>query len=170
MAYKIPSDKELEAIKKCFWYNPETGLIYWIDVLGSLRVKIGDIAGSETQRGYYSIQVKNKKYYNHRIAWFLFYGKWPEKSIDHIDGDGTNNRIKNLREVEHKINASNRSKFSNISETGHTCIRKTPYGKFRVQIMKNGKYHRAKTFDDINNAIAWRDKAREQVIGENWKR
>ncbi|WP_425359496.1 HNH endonuclease signature motif containing protein [Borborobacter arsenicus] len=42
----------------------------------------------------------------HRIIWFLEKGCWPDV-IDHIDGDGLNNRIDNLRDVSQAENMRN---------------------------------------------------------------
>ena len=35
-----------------------------------------------------------------RVAWFFVHGSWAD-DIEHIDGDKTNNRIDNLREIKH---------------------------------------------------------------------
>ena len=52
----------------------------------------------------------------HRVAWAIYYGVWPTGMIDHINGDGLDNRICNLRDVTHKENARNsRRKATNKS-------------------------------------------------------
>jgi len=43
----------------------------------------------------------------HRAAWALFYGRWPTE-IDHLNGNKTDNRIENLREVSRGENDQNR--------------------------------------------------------------
>ncbi|WP_372584598.1 HNH endonuclease signature motif containing protein [Cronobacter sakazakii] len=47
------------------------------------------------------------KHYAHRLCWALYYGSYPVGSIDHINGDGFDNRISNLREVTHRGNTHN---------------------------------------------------------------
>ena len=53
----------------------------------------------------------------HRIVWFLSYGKWPEGLIDHMDGNGLNNRLDNLRDVTSTNNGRN-SKLISTNTTG----------------------------------------------------
>lgn len=45
---------------------------------------------------------------NHRAVFFLAHGYWPY-GVDHIDGNGLNNNLSNLRECEQKGNNGNRA-------------------------------------------------------------
>ena len=54
----------------------------------------------------------------HRVIWKLVYGVEPDE-VDHIDGDGSNNRLPNLRDVSHKINGRN-VKRRNDNTSGYT--------------------------------------------------
>jgi len=72
-------------------YNPETG-----DLRRTTRANSN---GSIDKAGYLIIKYKGSQYKSHRVCWYLFYGKEPLKTIDHINGIKTDNRISNLRDV-----------------------------------------------------------------------
>lgn len=97
------------AKSKGFTYNPETGEVKGIK--GTAITKKG--------RGYIRCQVcdngKKHNLFGHRLAWYLYYGELPKNQIDHIDGDKTNNRIENLRDVTHQVNGWNRLKAKGYS-------------------------------------------------------
>jgi len=63
----------------------------------------------ETSNGkrYLSVKIKGKHHLVHRVCWLLFYGDKPVKCIDHINGNGLDNKIKNLREVTRSENQRN---------------------------------------------------------------
>ncbi len=97
----------------------------------------GDQAGSlltkETGKLYWQIKVGRKVYKVHRVVYLLTHGTIDEGLvIDHIDGNGLNNNINNLRLVPHFVNCMNKAvsktkEFNekNISETKrsfHACF------------------------------------------------
>jgi hypothetical protein len=92
-----------------FSYNPETGVVAW-KIARNNRVKIDEEAGSLNTFGYRRVYLFGKCYYTHRLAWFLYYGDWPEELIDHINGDPSDNRISNLREASSVQNSLNRKR------------------------------------------------------------
>ena len=64
-------------------------------------------------------------------------GGWPNQTIDHIDGDPTNNKWDNLRDVSQQTNNRNlhRARAHNSTRTlGVTKFR----NKFRARITVNG--------------------------------
>ena len=108
---KINTDKEKllshQDLISVLDYNESTGIFVWKKSVGGAS-KVGKIAGScRIEDGYLKIRLLGKTFKAHRLAWFFHHGKWPENSIDHINGDAQDNRIQNLRDVTHRINALN---------------------------------------------------------------
>lgn len=64
---------------------------------------------------YIQINLKGVAYCGHRLVWLYMYGEWPEDIIDHIDGDGLNNKLENLRSADRTINGRNRRMSKNNS-------------------------------------------------------
>jgi hypothetical protein len=56
------------------------------------------------------VDKKQYKVKSHRLAWYLHYGHLPINFIDHIDGNPSNNKIDNLRDVTHQQNQWNHTK------------------------------------------------------------
>lgn len=110
------SDKEI--IRK-LRYEPDTGKLFWkfieentsIDKMYNSQYA-GKEAGSKMKgRGYIEIWILGRRLLAHRVAWFLYYGVWPEKELDHINHIVYDNRIENLREVCRTINSRNQSLY-----------------------------------------------------------
>ncbi len=86
--------------------------ITYDDITGLIRSKQNNSILGTLDNGYLRTHLYNKfQIYNHRIAWFLYYGEFPDKIIDHINQDKSDNRIKNLRLVTENSNAMNSSRF-----------------------------------------------------------
>lgn len=79
---------------------------------GTLRRKTtGKIAGSPNKDGYQVVMIDRTKFYVHRIAYLMFFGRDPGKSIiDHCDGNKQNNGRNNLRAVDNSFNLLNTEK------------------------------------------------------------
>jgi len=91
-------------------YNKKTGIFRWKRVFGH-KVKVGDRTGSITDNGRrVNIWIDDKMYRAHRLAWFYVHGEWPLMGIDHINGDGCDNRIANLRLATQSQNLGNSKK------------------------------------------------------------
>lgn len=138
-----------EQLKEAVRYAPETGEFIWL--VKSTRTRAGDIAGA-SYNGYRFIKIRQKKYAAHRLAWFYVYGGWPQQDIDHINGDRSDNRIANLRDVPRSINAQNtrRARIDNRSSglLGVTKIR----GEWAAQIFVGGKNMRLGRFSKPEEA------------------
>lgn len=89
---------------RLFRYDPETGLLY-NRVRRNSRSAAGDMVG--THGRYYRTFFDGGEYLVHRIVWLMHYGTWPKDQLDHIDRNGLNNRLDNLRECDTSENHQN---------------------------------------------------------------
>lgn len=71
----------VDMVRAALDYDSETGLFRWKKPSG--RARVGDIPRANCH-GYVAISVHGERHYAHRLAWFHYYGKWPEQIIDHI--------------------------------------------------------------------------------------
>lgn len=143
-------------------YDQETGIFTRKENSG--RAKSGDrmdrIWSSSVKR-YMRVCVFCERYLAHRLAWFYVHGYWPEE-VDHINGDGTDNRISNLREVDHNENMRNMKKHSS-NTSGVTGVH---WWKTRccwaVKIYKDNKAIHVGYFSNFEDAVKARKAAEVQ--------
>ena len=98
--------------------------------------KTGRTCDNSIQRGYRKVNIawkpKNLQARAHRVIWFMFYGEIPEGMlVDHINGDRSDNRIENLRLVNHTDNSQN------CTGKGYYQVKKT--GRWQAYIYVNYK-------------------------------
>jgi hypothetical protein len=109
----VASNKELalklEEVLEILELRIPEYVFYWRVSTGR-RVKAGGKAGTLMPDGYTRIRINGNLFRAHRLVWFVTYGKFPDNDIDHIDGDKSNNRIENLRDVSQRVNSQNRKK------------------------------------------------------------
>jgi hypothetical protein len=135
---KLVSESDLALLRDRFSYDKETGII--TRVKGNRRGPL-----STMRKGYLYVQVLKRDFYAHRVAWFLSYGYWPTKYIDHIDGDKTNNRLFNLREADPTQNQWN-AHTRRDNATGFKGVSLKQSGKWQASITIEGRYITLGTF------------------------
>lgn len=155
----------LERLQEVLRYNPKTGKLYWLVNSGN-GTKAENEAGCLSRFGYIQIKIDGKIYKAHRLAFALFYKKWPKCHIDHRDCNRSNNIITNLRESDSTGNNYNRS----ISPSNTSGVKGVGWHKrmqkWRAQIRINGKKTDLGYFDNIIDAEICVRKARELHHGE----
>lgn len=114
-----------QRLKEVLDYDPETGLFRW-KIKGSGVPEAGAVAGyvrlnKQANARYVFIKINNRAYCAHVLAWLYVYGKFPKKSIDHIDRQSTNNRIANLLEADGSIQKYNSNPYQN-NPSGHSGV------------------------------------------------
>ena len=104
-------------------------------VSGEIRGIYGKVITKKDSEGYAIVQLyhQNKCFYifGHRLGWYLYYGHLPSNSIDHIDGNSSNNEINNLRDITHQQNMWNQTKAK-----GYCWIQKRRKFKAHITIDK----------------------------------
>jgi len=94
-------------LKDYLSYNPLTGLLHWIKK-PCRKISVGQEAGClDKILGYKKVGFLGKSFRYHKVCWYLYYGKWPEYEIDHVNRDKLDNRIENLRDVPRRENGQN---------------------------------------------------------------
>lgn len=126
-----------ERLLQVISYDRDTGLFIWRQTLSS-RACAGKEAGTPDLHGYKQICIDGKIYKSHRLAVFYETKTWPKMDIDHIDGNKSNNKISNLREVTKSQNQFNRPVSKN-SKSGIKGVHMDGRGRWRAYIAANGK-------------------------------
>ena len=101
MAKELPLQRIYELLK----YDEESGNLLW--KTDRLNTKAGKVAGCLNTAGYVQVYLDNVPYYAHRIIYALSFSQKAFEFIDHVDGNRSNNRLNNLREVSSAANAQN---------------------------------------------------------------
>ena len=143
-----------DLVRHLFEYDASRGVLIRKVQCGK-RGKIGTIAGSKTQKGYFSVQIDGKPYFVHRVIFLYVRGRNPEEVIDHINGIKGDNRIENLREITQSENNHNRRQPSVSNKSGYlgVCWSKA-VKKWHAKIRLNNIVTHLGYFDDPKLAHA----------------
>jgi hypothetical protein len=142
-----------ERVREVLNYDPETGIFTWRKKTGR-KAKIGKAAGVIHSSGRVFMSVDGHKSFGHRIAWLHVTGEWPAEgmTIDHINGDPSDNRWCNLRLATRSQNQANRRPNCN-SSSGVKGVEWHPQsGKWRAKIGINRKAHHIGLFTSKEEA------------------
>lgn len=146
---KLPS---VCRIKELLEYNAETGKITWrvrrnqYALAGSEAGCISDCRG----KSYLRIRVDDVMIMAHWVAWAIYHGEWLTTGIDHIDGNGLNNIITNLRSAPQSINNKNAA-IRKDNKTGVSGVT-TRGSRFIPNIRVDGKQIWLGSFSTLREA------------------
>lgn len=142
-----------------FTYEPDTGRLLWaVKRPGGRSKAIGEEAGSVCgDKRYRSVFTLGKRHYVHRVIWEMVNGPVPQgMCIDHIDGNGLNNRIENLRVTTLSGNQRNRR----VSRNNRTGVSGVFHAKNGFAVTCGGQY--VGYFQNLDAAVAARKSAEPQ--------
>ncbi|NBW17980.1 MAG: HNH endonuclease [Caulobacteraceae bacterium] len=161
-----PTHKEIQA---ALAYDPETGEFRWradgrsAGTMVRRKVPVGRRRVSR----YLVISIGRRSWPAHRLAWFYMTERWPGPVIDHINGDGLDNRFCNLREATKAQNAHN-SKHAPLNNTHGLkgASRNKNTGRWQARIKVNGFTRCLGSFDTAEEAHEAYKAASKQYFGE----
>ncbi len=152
-------------LKELLSYDPKTGVFHRLVTRPNSRA--GDVAGTKhgSPNPYIVIMVDGRRYLAHRLAFLFVTGTWPPEEVDHRDGDGSNNRWKNLRACAKSHNLANAGRRRNNTSgfKGVSWCRAS--NKWRAQI-GFGVARYLGCFDRIEDAASAYGKAARKFHGE----
>lgn len=118
-----PTNITAEYAREAMGYDHETGILTWKHrpanhfpsngIFKSWNTKYKGLeVGKPGIDGYLRMAFQGKSYLVHRMIWFIEKGIWPEKLLDHINQNKTDNKLTNLREADKCENGQNAKKRS----------------------------------------------------------
>lgn len=165
MASKKLPDTEL--LRNLLIYDPEVGHLFW-------RARPPEHFTSTVQGSRWNGKNAGRRaftacngrclhgsifgihYKAHRVIWKMAHGEEPDV-IDHINGDPTDNRLKNLRNVSHSENMANARRPAH-NTTGHIGVYSSR-GKWQACITQDKRTRFLGRFDSIEEAMRARKEA-----------
>ena len=146
-------------LRKLLTYNPRTGVFRWRVPLPGR--KEGNVAGATRQKGRL-IRVDRRQYPAGRLAWLYMKGRWPKYEINFINGDRSDVRWANLREITRSQKRTLSAPFSKLGVKG---VWKTTLGKYAAEIRVAGEKTYLGHFDTLGEASRAYAKAARKAFG-----
>ena len=170
----IPKHPSVTYLHDCFNYDPVSGELRWKKrprhhyserwhQIRAHRKWAGRLAGGaalhvSTGKTYVQFRLGGRPMLAHRVIFAMWAGVWPD-DIDHINGNGADNRWANLRGVTRAENGKNmrRSKNNTSGVTGVYWVKK--HSAWQPSIHVDGRHECLGTYYDFFEACCARKSA-----------
>lgn len=129
------------------------------------KIKIGQPSSGFNNEGYSHTRVLGKKQKTHRLIFLMHHGYLPT-TIDHINGDRSDNHIENLRDVSRSGNAQNAKLRTDNTSGVKGVFWNKQCKKWSVSVQVNKKPKYCGLYDDLELAELVAIEARNKYHGE----
>lgn len=127
----------VDDLRRDIRYSPIVGVFEW--KTGASGRRKGFLAGGvNKETGYISVGYRGRQYKAHVLAWCYMKGEWPDKEIDHIDGDRSNNAWKNLRLADRHQNSFNKKSVCHDDPLDKGISFRKDNGKWQARVYCRG--------------------------------
>jgi hypothetical protein len=160
----------IEGLRRRINYDPASGSLTWLPLVvpavNSRAVSTWNARYAGTpalacrdKLGYRRGSIGGDMLLAHRAAWAIHHGRWPTHFLDHINGNPSDNRLVNLREVDALGNSRN-VRLRHNSTTGVVGVSiHSQTGQYWAQIGVGGEVLYLGVYDDLPSAAAARRNA-----------
>jgi hypothetical protein len=138
-------------LREVIHYDQLTGICTML-VSTAYRVPVGRVVTPPANGDYMRVQIDGVRYKVHRLAWLYCHGSWPTHTVDHINGDKTDNRLSNLRDVPHQTNVQNKRRAFASNKSGFLGVSLHGSGKWAAALRNNGKTVHVGLFETAEEA------------------
>lgn len=122
-----------QKLRELLRYDPDTGKLFWLPrpremftrdrlfVTWNKRFSGKEAFTATSRQGYKVGAVFDVVVAAHKVIWAMEKGYWPSQQIDHVSGQRSDNRIRNLREATSSQNSMN-TKIRSDNTSGYRGV------------------------------------------------